>query len=217
VSALRAGDSVVVASTNPGKIVEVRQIFAALPLSLLTAEDVGSWPVVEESGDTYLANALLKARAVAAFTGRPALADDSGIEVDALDGAPGVHSARYAGEQASDEDNNTKLIAALDGVPPEGRTARYRCVAVLVTPEGQEVAGIGSCEGRIGFEPRGSGGFGYDPWFVPQGETRTMAELTSEEKHAISHRGKALRGLADKLRHLDGGATHGGGERRSSA
>ena len=216
-SALRAGDSVVVASTNPGKIVEVRQIFAALPLSLLTAEDVGSWPVVEESGDTYLANALLKARAVAAFTGRPALADDSGIEVDALDGAPGVHSARYAGEQASDEDNNTKLIAALDGVPPEGRTARYRCVAVLVTPEGQEVAGIGSCEGRIGFEPRGSGGFGYDPWFVPQGETRTMAELTPEEKHAISHRGKALRGLADKLRHLDGGATHGGGERRSSA
>jgi len=217
VSALRAGDSVVIASTNPGKIVEVRQIFAALPLSLLTAEDVGSWPVVEESGDTYLANALLKARAVAAFTARPALADDSGIEVDALDGAPGVHSARYAGEQASDDDNNAKLIAALDGVPPEGRTARYRCVAVLVTPEGQEVAGIGSCEGRIGFEPHGSGGFGYDPWFVPQGETRTMAELTSEEKHAISHRGKALRGLADKLRHLEGGATHGGGEGRSNA
>jgi len=216
VSAIRAGDSVVVASTNPGKIVEVRQIFAALPLLLLTAEDVGSWPAVEETGDTYLANALLKARAVAAFTGRPALADDSGIEVDALAGAPGVHSARYAGEQASDEDNNTKLIAALDGVPPEGRTARYRCVAVLVTPEGQEVAGIGSCEGRIGFEPRGSGGFGYDPWFLPQGETRTMAELTSEEKHAISHRGKALRGLADKLRHLEG-ATHGGGEGRSSA
>jgi len=214
---MRAGDSVVIASTNPGKIVEVRQIFASLPLSLLTSEDVGSWPAVEETGDTYLANALLKARAVAAFTGKPALADDSGIEVDALGGAPGVHSARYAGEEATDEDNNTKLIAALDGVAWEGRTARYRCVAVLVTPDGQEVAGIGSCEGRIGVEPRGLGGFGYDPWFVPQGETRTMAELTSEEKHAISHRGKALRGLADKLRHLEDGATSSGGEGRSSA
>lgn len=213
---MRAGDAVVIASTNPGKIVEVRQIFAALPLSLLTADDVGPWPAVKETGETYLANALLKARAVAAFTGKPALADDSGIEVDALDGAPGVRSARYAGEAATDEDNNTKLIAALDGIPSEGRCARYRCVAVLVTPEGQEIAGIGSCEGRIGFEPRGSGGFGYDPWFVPQGESRTMAELTPEEKHAISHRGKALRGLADKLRHLDAGERNGGGEGRGS-
>ena len=214
---MRAGDSVVIASTNPGKIVEVRQIFAVLPLSLLTAEDVGSWPAVEETGDTYLANALVKARSVAAFTGKPALADDSGIEVDVLGGAPGVHSARYAGERATDEDNNAKLIAALDGVPPEGRTARYRCVAVLVTPDGQEVAGIGSCEGRIGFDPRGSGGFGYDPWFIPQGETRTMAELSAEEKHAISHRGKALRGVADKLRHLAGGPTDGGEDGRGSA
>ena len=214
---MRAGDSVVIASTNPGKIVEVRQIFAALPLSLLTAEDVGSWPAVAETGDTYLANALIKARSVAAFTGKPALADDSGIEVDALGGAPGVRSARFAGELASDEDNNAKLIAALDGVPPEGRTARYRCVAVLVTPDGQEVAGIGSCEGRIGFDPRGSGGFGYDPWFIPQGETRTMAELSAEEKHAISHRGKALRGVADKLRHLEGGPTDGGKEGRGCA
>ena len=192
----------VIATTNPGKIAEVRQIMAGLPLLLLTSDDVGGWPEIEETGSTFLANALLKARGVAGFTGRAALADDSGIEVDALDGAPGVRSARFAGERATDEDNNAKLIASLDGVPLERRGARYRCVAALVTPEGEQIAGIGSCEGRIGFEPRGTGGFGYDPWFVPERESRTMAELTADEKHAISHRGKALRGLADKLRIL---------------
>jgi XTP/dITP diphosphohydrolase len=205
---VKAGDTVVIASTNPGKIAEVRQIMAEFPLVLLTREDVGGWPEVEETGDTYLANALLKAHAVAAVTGRAALADDSGIEVDALDGAPGVRSARFAGEQATDEDNNAKLVAALDRVPSERRGARYRCVAVLVTPDGSEIAGVGSCEGRIGLEPRGTGGFGYDPWFIPHldatSSSRTMAELTPEEKHAISHRGKALRGLADKLRDLRG-------------
>ena len=206
---MKAGDTVVIASTNPGKIAEVRQIMAGLPLVLLTSDDVGGWPEIEETGDTYLANALLKARAVAAVTGKAALADDSGIEVDALDGAPGVRSARFSGEQASDEDNNAKLIESLDGVPSERRGARYRCVAVLVTPDGEEIAGIGSCEGRIGFEPRGTGGFGYDPWFVPEHESRTMAELTAEEKHAISHRGKALRGLADKLRDLRGERSSG--------
>jgi XTP/dITP diphosphohydrolase len=206
---MKAGDTVVIASTNPGKIAEVRQILAGFPLVLLTSDDVGGWPEIEETGDTYLANALLKARAVAAVTGRAALADDSGIEVDALDGAPGVRSARFSGERASDEDNNAKLIDSLDGVPHERRGARYRCVAVLVTPDGEEIAGIGSCEGRIGFEPRGTGGFGYDPWFVPEHESRTMAELTAEEKHAISHRGKALRGLADKLRDLRGERSSG--------
>lgn len=199
---MKAGDTVVIASKNPGKIAEVREIMAGLPLVLLTGDDVGAWPEVEEIGDTYLANALLKARAVASLTGMPALADDSGIEVDALGGAPGVRSARYSGEAATEEDNNAKLIAALDGVPPEGRGARYRCVAVLVTPDGKEIAGIGSCEGQIGSEARGAGGFGYDPWFVPEGESRTMAELTPDEKHAISHRGKALRGLAEQLRNL---------------
>jgi XTP/dITP diphosphohydrolase len=203
---MKAGDTVVIASTNPGKIAEVRQIMSRLPLVLLTSDDVGGWPKIEETGDTYLANALLKAHAVAAITGKAALADDSGIEVDALDGAPGVRSARFSGEQASDEDNNAKLIASLAGVPSERRGARYRCVAVLVTPDGEEIAGIGSCEGRIGTAARGTGGFGYDPWFLPnlgvEGYSRTMAELTAEEKHAISHRGKALRGLADKLRDL---------------
>ena len=206
---MRAGQTVVIASTNAGKVAEVRQILADLPLELLSSDEVGRWPEIEETGDTYLANALLKARAVAAFTGRAAIADDSGIEVDALSGAPGVRSARFAGDQATDDDNNAKLIASLEGIPVEGRGARYRCVAVLVTPDGEEIAGIGSCEGTIGFEAKGSGGFGYDPWFVPnevpnkvKGESRTMAELTPEEKHAISHRGKALRGLADRLRDI---------------
>jgi XTP/dITP diphosphohydrolase len=175
---------------------------AGLPLVLLTREEVGGWPEIEETGDTYLANALLKARAVVAVTGMAALADDSGIEVDALGGAPGVRSARFSGEKATDEDNNAKLIDSLDGVPPERRGARYRCVAVLVTPGGEEIAGVGSCEGRIGLQARGTGGFGYDPWFIPERHSCTMAELTAEEKHAISHRGKALRGLAEKLRDL---------------
>ena len=199
---MRAGDTVVIASTNPGKIAEVRQILEKVPLRLLSRDEVGGWPEVEETGSTFLANALLKARAVAGFTGRAALADDSGIEVDALDGAPGIRSARFAGPDATDEQNNRRLVAALDGLAPEERTARYRCVVVVVTPEGEEIAGVGSCEGRIALEPRGSGGFGYDPWFVPEGESRTMAELSAEEKHAISHRGKALRGLAEQLRGL---------------
>lgn len=207
----RLGDRVVIASTNPGKIVEVRQILAGLPLVLLTAGEVGGWPEVEETGSTYLENARLKARFVAGHTGLAALADDSGIEVDALGGAPGVHSARYSGVEggrdATDAANNAKLLAALKGVPAAERGARYRCVAVLVTPAGEELVGEGVCEGRIGFVPRGTGGFGYDPWFVPQAiadgvagrEPRTMAELSAQEKDAISHRGKALRHLARQL------------------
>lgn len=205
---MKAGDKVVIASTNAGKLVEVRQILAGLPLVLVGPGDVGGWPPIEETGTTYLENALIKARAVAGLTGLPALADDSGIEVDALAGAPGVRSARFASEEASDEDNNRLLASSLAGVAEEQRGARYRCVAVLVTPEGEEMAGIGTCEGRIGTEPRGSGGFGYDPWFIPigipGGETRTMAELSAEEKDAISHRGKALRGLARQLREVLG-------------
>jgi XTP/dITP diphosphohydrolase len=196
---LKPGDPVVIASTNPGKIVEVRQILAGLPLVLLTADDVGGWPEVAETGGTYLENALIKGRVVSELTGLAALADDSGIEVDALDGQPGVRSARFSGPQADDERNNALLVARLAGVPPQGRGARYRCVAVLVTPDGVELDAMGTCEGRIALQPRGSGGFGYDPWFVPAGETRTMAELSAAEKDAISHRGKALRELDRQL------------------
>jgi XTP/dITP diphosphohydrolase len=207
---VKAGDPIVIASTNPGKIIEVRQLLSGLPFDLLTRDEVGGWPEIEETGDTYLANALIKARSVAQLTGIAALADDSGIEVDALGGAPGIYSARFSGEGATDEQNNRLLAERLAGVPGESRGARYRCVAVLVSPAGEELDGRGTCEGSIAVEPAGTGGFGYDPWFVPEGETRTMAELSAEEKDAISHRGKALRSLAERLAAwLDGAGTDG--------
>jgi XTP/dITP diphosphohydrolase len=199
VTLVRAGDRVVIASTNAGKVMEIRQILSGLGLELLTAGEVGGWPDIHETGTTYRDNALIKGRSVVELTGIAALADDSGIEVDALGGEPGVYSARFSGPRATDESNNALLVSRLRGVPEERRTARYRCVAAVVTPEGREYVGEGTCEGRIAFEPRGSGGFGYDPWFIPEGETRTMAELTPEEKDAISHRGKALRRLAEQL------------------
>jgi XTP/dITP diphosphohydrolase len=179
--------------------VEIEKILGELGFRFITKDQIESWPEIVESGDTYLENALLKARALAHLTGKPALADDSGIEIDALDGAPGVRSARFAGPAATDEENNRKMAELLDGVPLERRTARYRCVAVVVTPEGEELAAQGTCEGRIAELPRGTGGFGYDPWFIPSGQAQTFGELPAELKHSISHRGKALRALAAKV------------------
>jgi XTP/dITP diphosphohydrolase len=153
-----------------------------------------------ETGTTFADNALGKARAAAGATGRPAIADDSGIEAAALNGAPGVWSARYAGEHATDEENLAKLLAA---VPPDGETkVAYVCAMAYVEPGGAEIVVHGRCEGRLTHEPRGSGGFGYDPAFVPDdypGDERTMAELSPEEKDTISHRGRAARGLAREL------------------
>ncbi|TMK65251.1 MAG: RdgB/HAM1 family non-canonical purine NTP pyrophosphatase, partial [Actinobacteria bacterium] len=160
-------------------------------------EHEGPWPDVEETGTTYLENARLKARAVAEDVGVLAVADDSGIEVDALGGAPGPRSARYAGEGATDEENLRMLIRAVAGVPAAGRTARYRCVATLAWPNGGEVWAEGTCEGTLLSKPRGTGGFGYDPIFVPAGWDETMAELPAQEKDRISHRGRAFRALRD--------------------
>jgi len=186
------------ATKNPGKIREILQICADWPVEWETADGRG-WPDVEETGDTYLENAALKARAVAALLGIPAVADDSGIEVDALGGAPGVHSARFAGEHPTDRENLDLLLGRVADVPDDARTARYRCVALCAWPNGTEVVAEAVCEGRITLEPRGSGGFGYDPAFVPEGHSRTMAELDPVEKDAISHRGKALRELGEML------------------
>ena len=160
------------------------------------------WPEIVESGDTYLENARIKARALVEFAGKAALADDSGIEIDALDGAPGVRSARFAGPNASDEDNNRRMAKLLAGVPPERRTARYRCIAVLLLPDGTELAGEGTCEGRIAEQPAGANGFGYDPWFIPEAQDGqlTFGELPLDFKHRISHRGEALRELAAKMK-----------------
>ena len=191
---------IAIASHNRHKIREIERICAAWPVAWATADgDDGPWPDVEETGSTYLENAMLKARAVAAARGEPALADDSGIEVDALGGRPGPRSARFGGEDASDERNLVELIRALKGVPASGRTARYRCVAVLAWPGGEELTTEGVCEGTLELKPRGTNGFGYDPIFVPVGWDRTMAELTDDEKDRLSHRGRALRALGEAL------------------
>jgi XTP/dITP diphosphohydrolase len=190
-----------IASRNPHKLREIRAICRDWPVEWVTVEDrAADWPDVEEPHDTYLGNALEKARAVAAALGTSAIADDSGIEVDALGGAPGPRSARYAGEGATDRGNLAMLLGAVRDIAPAERTARYRCVAAIAWPEGRELHAEGVCEGRLLAGPRGSGGFGYDPAFVPEGLDVTMAELAPEEKDRISHRGRAFRALEELLR-----------------
>ena len=193
-------ESIAIASRNEGKLREIAQICADWPVRWITIHDrPDDWPHVEETGSSYQENAALKARAVAAFTDSAAIADDSGIEVDALGGAPGPRSARYSGEDASEERNLAALLSALKGVPAGGRTARYRCVVALALPGGEELSAEGVCEGMLTTKPRGAGGFGYDPIFVPAGWDVTMAELPPEEKDRISHRGRAFRAMREEL------------------
>jgi XTP/dITP diphosphohydrolase len=190
------------ASGNPGKLRELRAILRGLPVELVGLTDAGAGepPEVAETGATFLDNALLKARAYAAWSGLAAVADDSGLEVDALGGAPGVRSARYAGEGAGDQANLDKLLAELDGVPPQRRTARFRCAAVLVDPRLGEWHAEGTWQGRLLAAPRGGGGFGYDPVFVPDGWEVTSAEVDPATKDAASHRGRAFRALRPAIR-----------------
>jgi XTP/dITP diphosphohydrolase len=190
-----------IASRNPHKLRELGRICADWPVEWITVEnhDPSSFPDVEETGATYLDNALLKATRVAEALDVPAIADDSGIEVDALGGGPGHRSARYAGDRATDEQNLDALLRALRGVPAGGRTARYRCVAAIAWPDGRTSHAEGICEGTIVARKRGARGFGYDPVFVPAGWDETMAELTHEQKDRISHRGRAFRALAEML------------------
>jgi XTP/dITP diphosphohydrolase len=190
---------VVLASGNAGKLRELAALLAPLDVALVPQGELGVHAVAE-TGTTFLANALLKARHAAAATQLPALADDSGLEVDALSGRPGVWSARFAGEGASDEENLKHLLKQLEGVPDGERGARYQCVIVLLrgAHDPQPLVAHGTWEGHIARLPQGSGGFGYDPVFVPAGgagESRTAAQLTQPEKNALSHRGQALRAL----------------------
>jgi len=191
---------IAIASRNPGKIREIKQICADWPVRWVVAdEDDREWPEVDETGQTYLDNALLKAREVSRALAMPCVADDSGIEVDALDGRPGPRSARFAGNEATDEENLLLLIESIraDGVL---RTARYVCVAATAWPDGREIHAEARCEGTLITQRRGSEGFGYDPVFVPlEGDGRTMAEMSPAEKDAISHRGRAFRALRDAL------------------
>jgi XTP/dITP diphosphohydrolase len=192
---------IALATRNPHKLRELARICGDWPTSWVSVEthDPAAFPYVEETGETYLENARLKAVAVAAALELPALADDSGIEVDALGGKPGPRSARYAGEHASDEENLRALLQALRGVPAGGRSARYRCVAALAWPDGRFAHVEGVCEGMLRTATRGSNGFGYDPIFEPVGCEVTMAELPDAEKDRISHRGRAFRALRESL------------------
>lgn len=190
----------VLASANPGKLRELAALLAPAGFELISQSGLGI-ESVPETGTTFLENALIKARHAARAAGMPALADDSGIEVDALGGRPGVWSARFAGEGASDAANLAKLLAELEGVPPERRGARYQCVIAWVrdAEDSAPLVTRGTWEGRIALTPRGTGGFGYDPAFVPAGEARTAAQLPAEEKNAVSHRGQALHALIAAL------------------
>ena len=191
---------VVLASGNAGKLRELAVLLAPFSLQLEAQGDFGIHPAAE-TGTTFVENALLKARHAARHAGLPALADDSGLEVEALGGRPGVWSARFAGEGASDTQNLRQLLAELQDVPDGFRQARYQCVIVWVRNVGDQSPLIahGTWEGTIARAPRGQGGFGYDPVFVPAGGQRTAAELSAAEKNAVSHRGQALRGLVAML------------------
>ncbi len=183
----------IIATHNAHKLAELSRILEPLGIEAVTDKDLGiSLPEVEETGTTFAENAYLKAASACAVTGLPAIADDSGLTVDALDGAPGIYSARYAGPNGTDKECNDKLLAALKDVPFEKRTAQFVCAVCCVFPDGSDpITAEGTVHGRIGYEERGTNGFGYDPLFLV-GE-KTTAELTPAEKDAISHRGEALR------------------------
>lgn len=189
----------VLATFNAHKAVELQALLALPGLTLVSLAEFPGAVSPEESGATLLENARIKVRAAVAHTGLPAIADDTGLEVDALDGAPGVHAARYAGPSATYADNVAKLLAALAATAPAQRTARFRTVCVAMWPEGREVSAEGVLEGTILDHARGTYGFGYDPVFVPAGEGRTLAEMSEPQKNAISHRGRAARALAERL------------------
>ena len=187
-----------IATHNMKKRDELQRILSPLGVHVLTADEAGvDLTDVEETGTTFEENALLKASSGCKEGKMPCIADDSGLCVDALDGAPGVYSARFAGEHGNDDKNNEKLLSLLSDVPPEKRTARFVSTVACVFPDGRELVVRGECEGKIGYEKRGENGFGYDPLFYV-GE-RTFAEFTPEEKDAVSHRGNALRALCKAL------------------
>ncbi|QOT01149.1 XTP/dITP diphosphatase [Brevibacterium sp. JNUCC-42] len=191
---------VVLATRNQGKVREFNRLFVGLNLEAVSVSDFPDAPEVEEDGETFEANALKKAKTISELLGLPAIGDDSGLEVDALDGAPGVYSARFAGEKATDEENYQKLLTELADVPMKDRTARFRCTLAYVVPGQDPVIATGTCEGAIAHAPSGSNGFGYDPIFFVPSQLCTMAELAPEQKNVISHRAIAMQGLLEKLR-----------------
>ena len=191
-----------VATTNPGKFAEVKDFLRQLPLEVLSLSDLATWPKIIEDGATFEENALKKARALAEYSGYLTLADDSGLEVDALNGAPGIYSARYCGEEGNDKKNNEKLMHELREISEEKRTGRFVCALALCAPKPhgmKEWTVRDSCEGRISFELKGENGFGYDPLFFYPSLGKTFGEIDRAIKATVSHRGKALKKLAEML------------------
>ncbi len=192
---------IIAATQNKHKIREMEAITAAFGMEIMTQEEAGLPSIdIEETGTTFEENSALKARTICAMSGFPAIADDSGLSVDILDGAPGIYSARYAGVAADDAANNAKLLASLADAPVEKRTGRYVSVITLAYPDGRLLTARGECTGILLTAPRGAGGFGYDPLFVPDGTTMTFAEMPPELKNRISHRAKALARLRELLK-----------------
>lgn len=192
----------IIATHNKKKQIELQRVLSPLSINVLTADDLGINLVeAEENGSTFEENARIKALSGLHDSSMPCIADDSGLCVDALDGAPGIFSARYSGENANDEKNNQKLLEELKNVPEEKRTARFVCCICCVFPDGREINVRGECEGKIAFEKNGEGGFGYDPLFIT--EHGCFGNLTSEEKDAVSHRGNALHKLAKELKKIN--------------
>lgn len=193
-------DKIIFATGNKGKIKEIQMILADLGVEVITMKDAGIVIDIEENGKTYEENALIKARAVAAHTDAVVMADDSGLEIDYLNNEPGIYSARYMGEDTSYTIKNANLIERLAGVPDEERTARFVCAIAAVMPDGKEITTRGIIEGRIGYEEKGSNGFGYDPIFYVPRFGKTTAELSEEEKNQVSHRGNALVLMKEELK-----------------
>ncbi|WP_053367311.1 XTP/dITP diphosphatase [Bacillus sp. FJAT-27245] len=188
-------EEIIIATKNPGKAKEFEAIFTERGVKVLTLLDFPDAPDVEETGTTFAENAILKAETISQKLGKPVIGDDSGLIVDALDGRPGIFSARYAGEQKNDEANIDKVLSELNGVPEEKRTARFFCALAMAVPGEETITVEGTCEGRILEERRGTNGFGYDPVFYVTELGRAMAELSKDEKNAISHRANALKAL----------------------
>lgn len=193
-------DKVIFATGNKGKVKEIQMILADMVKEVITMKEAGIEIEVEENGSTYEENALIKARAVAACTDSLVMADDSGLEIDYLNCEPGIYSARYMGEDTSYRIKNANLIERLEGVPDEKRTARFVCAIAAILPDGREITTRGVIEGRVGYEEKGTNGFGYDPIFYVPAFGKTTAELSEEEKNKVSHRGNALMLMKEELK-----------------
>lgn len=196
-------DKIVFATTNEGKVKEIKEILGDFPIEVVSMKEMGITADIEENGTTFEENSLIKARALAKLTGLPALADDSGLEVDYLNGEPGIYSARYLGRDTDYDYKNNYIIDKLSGAKGEDRSARFVCVISLVLPDGREFVERGVVEGLIGYEQKGENGFGYDPIFYLPEYGKTSAELPPEKKNKISHRGKALTAMKKLIVTLD--------------